>query len=60
MKKLVLTLFVLPYFVFANDFKIPSKIKEVTVYLSGAQITRNATCDLKSGTSEVVFHRFVS
>ena len=55
MKKLVLTLFVLPYFVFANDFKIPSKIKEVTVYLSGAQITRNATCNLKSGTSEVVF-----
>ena len=55
MKKLVLILFVLPYFVFANDLKIPSKIKEVTVYLSGAEITRKATCNLKSGTSEVIF-----
>lgn len=55
MKKLVLILFVLPYFVFANDLKIPSTIKEVTVYLSGAEITRKATCNLKSGTSEVIF-----
>jgi len=55
MKKLVLILFVLPYCVFANDLKIPSTIKAVTVYLSGAEITRQANCDLKSGTSEVVF-----
>lgn len=55
MRKLIQILFVLPYFIFANDVKIPSKIKEVTVYLSGAQITRNASCNLESGTSEVVF-----
>ncbi|WP_350291858.1 mucoidy inhibitor MuiA family protein [uncultured Croceitalea sp.] len=55
MRKIIQIVFVLPYFVFANDLKIPSKIKEVTVYLSGAQITRNATCNLESGTSEVVF-----
>ncbi|WP_350288529.1 mucoidy inhibitor MuiA family protein [uncultured Croceitalea sp.] len=55
MRKLIQIVFVLPYFVFANDLKIPSKIKEVTVYLNGAQITRNATCSLESGTSEVVF-----
>ncbi|MFD2585525.1 mucoidy inhibitor MuiA family protein [Croceitalea marina] len=55
MKKLVQILFLLPYFVFANEVKIPSKIKEVTVYLSGAQITRNANCKLESGTSEVIF-----
>ncbi len=55
MKKLFLFVVVLPYFIFANDLKVPSKIKEVTVYLSGAQITRNANCNLKSGTSEVVF-----
>ena len=55
MKKLVIILFLVPYFVLANEVKIPSKIKEVTVYLSGAQIKRNATCNLNSGTTEVVF-----
>ena len=49
-------LFVLaPFFLFANESKIPSKIKEVTVYLSGAQITRTATCSLQEGSNEVVF-----
>ncbi|GMN08943.1 DUF4139 domain-containing protein [Croceitalea sp. MTPC9] len=55
MKKLVQILFLLPYFVLANDLKISSKINEVTVYLSGAQITRSASCSLVSGTSEVIF-----
>ncbi|WP_394971834.1 mucoidy inhibitor MuiA family protein [uncultured Croceitalea sp.] len=55
MKKLVIILFLVPYFLVANNTKIPSKIKEVTVYLSGAQIMRNATCSLDSGTTEVVF-----
>lgn len=40
---------------FANDKKAPSTIKEVTVYLSGAQITRTAHCILKEGTNELVF-----
>lgn len=49
-------LFVLaPFFLFANESKIPSKIKKVTVYLSGAQITRTATCSLQEGSNEVVF-----
>ena len=49
-------LFVLaPFFLFANGSKIPSKIKEVTVYLNGAQITRTATCPLQVGSNEVVF-----
>ncbi len=55
MKKLVFLLTVLPLMVLANDLKVPSKISSVTVYLSGAQITRTATCQLKEGSNEVVF-----
>lgn len=55
MKKLSLVLVILPLFLFANDLQVPSKIKEVTVYLSGAQITRSALCTLKAGTNEVIF-----
>ncbi len=36
-----------------NDPALPSKIKEVTVYLNGAQIIRTAVCNLKAGTSEI-------
>ena len=54
MKKLLLFVFLLPYFIFANVIKIPSKIKEVTVYLSGANITRTAECSLPFGTSKIV------
>lgn len=39
--------------IFGNDEKISSKIKEVTVYLSGASITRTAECNLTFGTSEI-------
>jgi len=55
MKNLTLFLLVLPFFLFANLKKVPSKIQEVTVYLSGAQITRTAKCSLVTGTNEVVF-----
>ncbi|QCX02326.1 mucoidy inhibitor MuiA family protein [Aggregatimonas sangjinii] len=55
MKKLLLLLFALPLFTFAVDTQIPSTIKAVTVYLSGAHITRTAECRLPSGTSEMVF-----
>ncbi len=47
--------FLIPGFLLANDLKIPSEIEKVTVYLSGAEITRTATCLLKEGSNEVVF-----
>lgn len=53
MKNLILILVLCPILIFANDKKIPSKIKEVTVYLNGASITRTAVCDLASGASEI-------
>ena len=53
MKFSYLFLFVFPLFIFSNDKKISSEIKEVTVYLSGASITRVATCKLRAGTSEI-------
>ena len=55
MKNLILFLFFIPSIVFPSDKKVPSKIKEVTVYLSGAEITRNASCALKEGMNEIVF-----
>lgn len=55
MKKCFIAIVLLPYFTFANGIKIPSRIKEVTVYLSGAQITRTAQCSLSEGSNEVVF-----
>ncbi|TMM57237.1 mucoidy inhibitor MuiA family protein [Maribacter algarum] len=53
MKNLILFLVLCPFLIFGNDEKIPSKIKEVTVYLSGANITRTAECNLDAGTSEI-------
>lgn len=53
MKNLILFLVLCPCLIFGNDKKIPSKIKEVTVYLSGASITRTAECNLVYGTSEI-------
>lgn len=53
MKNLILLLVLCPLLIFGNDKKIPSKIKEVTVYLNGASITRTAVCDLASGASEI-------
>ena len=55
MKPITLFFLVVPFFLVANLKKVPSKIKEVTVYLSGAQITRTAKCSLVSGTNEIVF-----
>lgn len=53
MKNLFLLLVLCPFLIFGNDEKIPSKIKEVTVYLSGANITRTAECNLSPGASEI-------
>ncbi|MEM8848279.1 MAG: DUF4140 domain-containing protein [Bacteroidota bacterium] len=55
MKKLVLLLSLVPLMVLGNEKTVPSKIKEVTVYLNGAQIHRKAKCTLKAGKNELVF-----
>ncbi|WP_291871179.1 mucoidy inhibitor MuiA family protein [Maribacter sp.] len=55
MKKLLFFLCLFPLITFGNDQQIPSKIKEVTVYLSGAEISRNASFLLKEGTTQITF-----
>ncbi len=55
MKKLLFILLLIPLFIHGNDKKIPTAIKEVTVYLSGAQIMRTANLHLKAGTTECTF-----
>jgi TonB-dependent SusC/RagA subfamily outer membrane receptor len=55
MKKLIILLLLIPVVAFGNDKKTPSKIKEVTVYLSGAQITRTAQLQLNIGRNEISF-----
>ncbi len=55
MKNLILFLCVFPILLFGNDNQAPSKIKEVTIYLNGAQITRLASFNLKAGSSEITF-----
>ena len=54
MKQFILIFFAASV-VFAKAKPVKSTIKEVTVYLSGAQITRNANFNLVSGTNEIVF-----
>lgn len=53
MKNLALILLLCPLLILGNDTIIPSKISQVTVYLSGANITRTAECNLPAGTSEI-------
>lgn len=53
MKKL-LVLLLLPSMLFAGEIKPKSTIKEVTVYLSGAQVTSEATVNLPQGVTEVL------
>ncbi len=55
MKKLIILLLLIPVMALGNDKKTPSKIKEVTVYMSGAQITRTAQLQLNIGTNEICF-----
>ncbi|MCP9754718.1 mucoidy inhibitor MuiA family protein [Lacihabitans sp. CCS-44] len=52
MKKLILALLI-PFIGFSQT-KISSKIVSVTVYKSGAQITREAIADLKNGENNLV------
>jgi hypothetical protein len=51
---LLITIFILAYG--QDEKKAESQIKEVTVFLSGAQVTRAATLDLPPGTSTWVFN----
>ncbi|MET7029077.1 DUF4139 domain-containing protein [Sediminicola luteus] len=44
-----------PFLIFGSNGPVPSKIKHVTVYLSGAQITRTATFKVPKGSSEFTF-----
>ncbi|MGD1946982.1 MAG: mucoidy inhibitor MuiA family protein [Croceivirga sp.] len=55
MKNLIVLFVLIPTVLFSNDKKVPSNIKEVTVYLSGAQITRTAKIELKEGSNEIIF-----
>ncbi|SFW19772.1 DUF4139 domain-containing protein [Cellulophaga fucicola] len=55
MKKLLYLLLLIPIAITANDKKTPSAIKEVTVYLNGAQITRTSNFVLNEGTTELKF-----
>lgn len=54
MRNLIFALLFFPFHIFSNDLPISSKIKEVTVYLNGASITRSAECNLPSGASEII------
>jgi len=54
MKRIILFMVSLPILAFANEVKLPSTIETVTVYLSGAQITRTLPYVLNEGTSEIV------
>lgn len=52
MKNLLLLL-ILPTLLFAGEIKPKTTIKEVTVYLNGAQVTAETTLNLPQGTTEV-------
>jgi len=58
MKKITLSLFLLlpaVFFAGENEIKVKSEIKEVTLFLSGAQVTSVGGTSLGTGTSELVF-----
>ncbi|OUS00938.1 hypothetical protein A9Q86_09315 [Flavobacteriales bacterium 33_180_T64] len=58
MKKITLLIFLITTISFANTKKgTPTKLKEATVYLSGAQIKRTANIKLSAGTTEFTFDR---
>ncbi len=55
MKKSILLFLLIPMLSIGNEKKVSSQIKEVTVYLSGAQITRTAHLHLVEGSNEIIF-----
>lgn len=42
------------------DYRVKSKITEVTLFLDGAEVTRKANVNLKSGTTEFTFNKLSS
>ncbi|WP_335976038.1 mucoidy inhibitor MuiA family protein [Gaetbulibacter jejuensis] len=54
MKNILLLFFIVSTLGYANKKNTSSTIKEVTVYLNGAQITRTTTVSLPVGTTEFV------
>ncbi|TDY12267.1 DUF4139 domain-containing protein [Meridianimaribacter flavus] len=54
MKNILLLFFIVSTLGFANKKNTSSTIKEVTVYLNGAQITRTTTVSVPVGTTEFV------
>ncbi len=57
MKKLILIVFLITNLIFADDNKTPSTLNNVTVYLSGAQITRTSNIMLPEGTTQFIFDK---
>ena len=57
MKKLILIVFLITNLIFADDNKTPSTLNNVTVYLSGAQITRTSKIVIQEGTTEFIFDK---
>jgi len=55
MKNLLLIVFLTANFIFADNVKPNSTLTNVTVYLSGAQITRTSNINLPVGTTEFTF-----
>ena len=57
MKKLLAALFFLPLAAFgqSEEIEVRSEIKEVTLYLSGAQETRSARINIPAGNSTLKF-----
>ncbi len=59
MKKLAVVLVIVVASIFStqaeNQVEVKSKVKAVTVFTSGAQVTRSGTFEIKAGVTEVVF-----
>ena len=59
MKKILFIACLILRFQLANadeGVKIPSKVEKVTVFLSGAQVTRTASVNIAAGTSTLIFN----
>ena len=62
-RHLLLTLFFLlswPVFLLGKGINVPTRIGHITVFLKGAEITRNGSVDLSPGMHELVFRGLAS
>lgn len=56
MRTFIILTLLLPFVVFGQDsIKVNSRAEQVTLFLSGAQVTRSAQVALSSGTTEITF-----